>query len=109
MAAVKAVQGGRWPPQPLVWEVDGVPVNLAGATLTGTMTNRGTGVTRAISEDALVFTNAAGGEFAWYYGDADVAEAGEFDVEFVANFESGPTPGKTFLARWSIAKSPSGG
>jgi hypothetical protein len=106
---VRAVQGSRWPPQPLVWEVGGAPVNLAGATLTGTMTNRATGETRDIAEDALVLTDPARGEFAWYYAVADVATAGEYDVEFVANFPSGPTPGKTFAARWSIVASPTGG
>ena len=107
MSAVRAVQGGRWPPQPLVWEVGGAPVNLSGATLSGTMTNRATGATRAITGQ-LTPTTPALGEFAWYYSVADVAEWGEFDVEFVATFGEGLTPGKTFLARWSISKSPSG-
>lgn len=109
MAAIRAVQGGRWPPQPLAWEQGGVPANLAGATsITGTMTNRATGATRAIT-GPITITDPTRGQFAWYYSTADVAEWGEFDVEFVVNFDGGGvTPGKTFLARWSISKSPSG-
>lgn len=112
MAVVKAVQGGRWPPQPLVWEIGGQPVNLSGASLTGSMLNRGTGTTRAISGQ-LTLVDAVRGEFVWYYAPEDVAEAGEFDVEFVAEFTEGEPPvtlrGKTFLSRWSIDQSPSGG
>lgn len=106
MSAIRAVQGGRWPPQPLAWEVGGVPVSLSGATLSGTMTNRATGATRAITGQ-LTPTDPVHGEFAWYYSAADVAEWGEFDVEFTATFDEGATSGKTFLARWSISKSPS--
>lgn len=107
MSAIRAVQGGRWPPQPLVWEQGGVAANLVGATgITGTMTNRATGVTRAIT-GTITITDPSRGEFAWYYSVADVAEWGEFDVEFVAAFAEGLTPGKTFLTRWSISKSPS--
>ena len=83
-----------------------MPIDLSGAVLSGTMTNRATGETRAITGQ-LTPTDPAHGEFAWYYSAADVAEWGEFDVEFVATFAEGLTPGKTYLARWSISRSPS--
>lgn len=108
MDAIKAVQGGRWPPQPLVWLVGDSPANLTGAAgITGSIRNRATGQVRAVA-GALALANAAAGEFVWTYAAEDVAEAGEFDVQFVAAFASGPTPGKTFLARFSVAAALSG-
>jgi hypothetical protein len=68
------------------------------------MRNRATGATRAVT-GSIALTDASRGEFVWTYSEADVAEAGEFDVEFTATFGSGPTPAKTFLARWRVEES----
>ena len=105
MGAIVAVQGSRWPPQPLVWEIGGAPANLAGATgITARMRNRDTAVTRDVT-GAIAVTNGARGEFVWTYSVDDVAERGTFDVQFTAAFGDGPTPGKSFQATLTVAES----
>lgn len=101
----KAVQGAVRPSFAITWaDADGVAVDLTGATLTGTIRNLSTGVTRAIA-GALVITNAVAGVFRWDFAAGDVAEAGRFTVQFNAAYGAGATPGKTFPAAWTIVAS----
>jgi hypothetical protein len=102
MALASAVRGGLRPSQIIVWQrEDGNAETLTGATLTGTITNRNTGTTRAIV-GTLTVTDGAAGQFRWDYVAGDVADAGEFDVQFDAAFGSGQTPARTFIARWTV-------
>ena len=99
------VQGALRPSRTIVWERDdGTPEPLTGATLTGTITNRGTDVTRAIAGTLTPTDNAAAGEFLWDFAAGDVSEAGEFDVQFSAAFSPGPSPARTFVARWKVER-----
>jgi hypothetical protein len=75
--------------------------DLTGATLTGWLRNRATGVTRAIA-GVLTVTDGAAGAFCWDYAAGDVAEAGAFDVQFNAAFATGATPARSFVARWDV-------
>ena len=105
MALAAAVRGGRRPSQLITWQRDGAGVeDLTGATLSGAIRNRATGETRAVA-GPLTVTDGAGGVFRWDYAAADVAEAGNFDVQFTAAFTSGQTPARTFVARWSVLAS----
>lgn len=100
-----AVQGGRKPPQLITWEQeDGAIANLTGATLTGKIRDRDTGAVRAI-EGALTVIDGEAGQFLWTYAPEDVANAGEFDVQFSAAYDEGPTPAITFLTLWTIQPS----
>jgi len=74
---------------------------LTDATMTGTITNRATGVTRAIAGE-LTVTNGAAGEFRWDYAAGDVSDKGEFDVQFDAAFDSPPSPARSYIARWIV-------
>lgn len=104
MGAIAAVQGSRWPPQPLVWEIGNAPANLAGATgITARMRNRSTGATRDVT-GTIAITDAARGEFVWTYSAEDVTESGTFDVQFTATFGEGPTPGRSFAMQLAIAE-----
>jgi len=98
------VQGSVRPSLALTWaNSDDAPFDLTGATLTGTL--RGyDGVVRVISGD-LVLTSAPGGAFRWDLAAGDVAEAGNFTVEFEAAFLTGPTPAKSVPARWRVIAS----
>jgi pyruvate/2-oxoglutarate/acetoin dehydrogenase E1 component len=40
--------------------------------------------------------------FRWDYAAGDVAEAGRFDVQFVAAFTAGLSPARTFVAQWEV-------
>lgn len=100
MALAAAVKGGLRPSQIVTWtRSDGAAEPLTGATITGTITNRATGVTRAIAGTLTVTDD---GEFRWDYVAADVSEKGEFDVQFNAAFGSGQTPARTFIERWTV-------
>jgi hypothetical protein len=77
---------------------------LTGATLTGTITNRATDVTRNITGTLTPTDNAAAGEFRWDFAAGDVSDAGEFDVQFSAAFTPGPSPARTFFARWKVER-----
>lgn len=102
MALADAVKGALRPAQQITWtRADGDAEDLSGATITGLIRSQRTGQTRAIAGDLSV-TTAASGVFTWTYDAADVAEAGEFDVQFVATFGSPPTPAKTFTAEWVV-------
>jgi len=105
MALAAAVMGGLRPSQIVTWtRDDGTPEPLTGATLTGTITDRATDTTRAIAGTLTPTDNAAAGEFRWDYAAGDVAEAGEFDVQFSAAFTPGPSPARTFVARWKVER-----
>lgn len=104
MALATAVAGGLRPSQIVTWErSDGAPEPLTGATLTGTITNRATDTTRAIA-GTLTVTDGAAGEFRWDYAAGDVDTAGEYDVQFNAAFSPGPSPARTFVARWKVER-----
>lgn len=88
MSLQKAVQGGRYTGQQITWSLDdGTPQDLTGSTLTGTITNQLTGATRAIT-GTLELVTPASGIFSWSYSAADVAEAGDFWVQFTADYGS---------------------
>jgi hypothetical protein len=102
MALAAAIKGGLRPSQIVTWSRDdGDAEQLTGATLTGTITNRATGTTRAIA-GTLTVTDGAAGQFRWDYVAGDVSDAGEYDVQFSAAFASGQTPARTFIARWTV-------
>jgi hypothetical protein len=104
MALADAVKGGRWPAQQITWEPEGGGVaNLSGATLTGKIRDSA-GTTRAVA-GTITVTNGPAGVFTWQYAAEDVAAAGLFDVQFTATWPDGLTPGKTFIASWTIAES----
>ncbi len=102
MALAAAVKGGCRPAQIVTWaREDGAAEPLTDATLTGTITNRASNVTRAIA-GTLTVTDAAAGQFRWDYAAGDVDTAGEFDVQFDAAFATGQTPARTFVTRWTV-------
>ena len=102
MALAKAVAGATRPSQLITWQdADGNAEDLTGATLSGTIRNRRTGASRAVA-GALSVTDAAAGVFTWAYHADDVAEAGRFDVQFVAAFGTEPSPAKTFRSLWIV-------
>jgi hypothetical protein len=104
MALADAVKGGLRPSQIITWRrSDGDAESLVGATLTGVMRNRATDATRAIA-GALTVTDGAAGVFRWDYAAGDVAEAGEYDVQFNAAFAAGQTPARTFVTRWTVTE-----
>jgi hypothetical protein len=103
MALADAVQGAIRPAQQITWSrEDGTAEDLSGATLTGFIRSQRTGTTRAIA-GTLALTTAASGIFTWTYAAADVVDAGNFDVQFVATFGSDPTPAKTFTTKWVVS------
>ena len=104
MALAAAVAGATRPSQLITWSrADGNPETLTDATLSGRIRDRETGVTRAIA-GTLTTVDGAGGVFRWNYAPGDVATAGNYDVQFVAAFETGQTPAKTFASQWTVAE-----
>lgn len=104
MALADAIYGAKRPSQVITWtREDGSAEDLSGATLTGYVRSLRTGTTRAI-DGTLTLTTAASGIFTWAYGDNDVGEAGDFEVQFVASFGSVPTPAKTKIAPWRVLR-----
>lgn len=96
------VQGGLRPAQGITWQrEDGTAEDLTGATLTGKLRDRSTGTERAIA-GTLSVTDGSAGAFRWDFAEADVADAGNFDVQFTAEFGAGVTPARTFIERWTV-------
>jgi hypothetical protein len=105
MVLASGVQGGLRPSQQIIWlDSSGVAVDLSGATLTGWLRSIATGDVRAITGTLAVVT-AASGIFSWTYSAADVADDGDFDVQFDAAFGSGATPARTIAAHWTVEAS----
>lgn len=101
MALATAVQAARHTPQVITWQdVDGNPLNLTGATLTGRIQSEATGAARAV-DGTLTVTDAVGGVFTWTYGAVDVGTAGAFRVQFIAAFVAGGND-KTFQEDWRV-------
>lgn len=107
MALPDAVQDGLRPSPLITWLQDGTttPEVLTGALLSGTIT-AGLGssrVVRAIT-GTLTVTDGAAGVFRWDLSAADVADAGDLEVQFSAAFASGQTPAIMFVAKWHVGK-----
>lgn len=102
MALPDWVAGATRPVMTPTWYRKGTttPEDLSAATLTGTITNRRTGVVRAIV-GALAVTDGPNGEFSWALDAAD-AVAGEYVVQFNAAFGSSPTPARSFESEWLV-------
>lgn len=93
------VQGARKEPKVLQWMVGATPLNLTGATLSGTV--RRNGVATAIT-GTLTVLDPATGVFRWEFSEDDVAVAGDHRVEFVATYASGPSPAVTDTIDWRV-------
>lgn len=101
MALANAVQGSRHTPQRITWtDTDDDPVNLTGATLSGRIRNVNTGDTADMDGD-LAIVSAAAGVFDWTYGQDDVAEAGDYNVQFTATFGDS-SKDRTLHHAWTV-------
>jgi hypothetical protein len=86
MALIGVLKGSRHTAQQITWtRTDGTAENLTGATVTGTLYNQTTGVSRAIT-GTLTLVTAASGIFLWTYSALDVGTAGDYAVQFTATF-----------------------
>ncbi len=103
MGLANAVKGATRPSQSVTWTREGLntPEPLTGANLTGQLRNCDTGAIRAIA-GTLTVTDGTNGVFTWAYAEADVAEAGLFDVQFTAAFGTSPTPARTIVGKWTV-------
>jgi len=101
MALADAVKGARHTRQQITWQrEDGTAVVLTGATLTGRLRSRTTGVARAM-DGTLTLVDAAAGTFNWVYGVADIGTGDEFDAQFIATFADTLTD-ISFTETWEV-------
>lgn len=101
MSLPDRVQGALRPSILISWYKGATPEDLTDATITGTIFNKYTCEVRAIA-GTLTLIDADGGQFRWDLDAADVAEAGNFEVQFTAQYPSPPTPGKSFGENWTV-------
>jgi hypothetical protein len=100
MALNNAVQNATKRGQRIQWRTNEGPRDLTGATLTGRIRNKQTGVTQAIA-GALTPEPGLNGWFTWAYALADVATVGYYEVQFIASFLDLQTD-KTFVEGWEV-------
>lgn len=101
-ALADAVQGAKRPSQIITWtDKNGTALDLTGATITAKIKNLSSGSTVA-SDGVFTITDAAAGKFRWAYSTTDVADAGDYSVQFEAAYGSAPTPARTFIASWKV-------
>ena len=104
-ALASAVAGAKRPSQIITWtDTSGNVLDLTGATITAIVKNLDTGVAVA-SDGVFAITDATAGKFRWAYSTADVATAGNYQVQFTAAYGSAPTPARNFIASWRVEPS----
>lgn len=100
MALQDAVVAARHTGQQITWnDAQGNAKNLTGAIVSGRIRNKITGQARAIV-GTLDLVTPASGIFSWEYATEDVAESGDFLVQFVATF--GAANDKSFAQNWKV-------
>src|SRR5262245_27699215 len=87
MALGRGIVGSRHTGQQITWiRADGTPQDLTGSTLTGTIKDVSSGVSRSIAGTLTVSpTQAAQGVFTWAYAAADLV-AGVYEAQFIATY-----------------------
>lgn len=102
MPLADAIQGDLHTGQLITWYYTGTttPKPLTGATITGTITDRVTGITRAVA-GVLTVTDEPNGVFSWAYAAADPVTAGTFTVQFTATYADG-LPDSSFETPWNV-------
>jgi len=101
------VQGTTRYSQLIVWyqsEKEGSIVDLTGASISGCLRDRRTGVIREITGN-LVVTKPAEGQFRWDYSADDVSSAGTFIVQFTAVFPLEPNRARSKVVSWTVEPS----
>ena len=100
MALAAAVQHARKRAQTITWkDEDGTAINLTGATITGIIDRAG--VQTAIT-GTLALVTAASGIFSWTYSAADVAQAGNWFVQFRAKYSSDTLSEISYRTQWRV-------
>lgn len=98
-----AVQYARKRAQTITWtDKDGLPINLTNATLRARKADSD-GAQTAVT-GALSVTSGAAGQFTWAYSDEDVAEAGDYLVQFSAAKGDGLLE-ISYQTRWRVLPS----
>jgi hypothetical protein len=89
MSRLSAVRGARAIVRDLPWQdSEGDPLDLTGATLSGKLHHIDSGLAQPIDGE-LTIVDAPAGRFTWALGEDDVAVAGDFLVEFDADYGGG--------------------
>jgi hypothetical protein len=102
MVIPDAVQGGTHTPRSFTWtRGDGSAQDLTGATLSGTKKNIRTGEVTDLADGSLTIVSAAAGTFTWTLDPADVAEAGAYDVQFLATYAADNVE-VSMIGRWLV-------
>lgn len=84
MALPKKVQGSINELMTITWaDGDGNPIDLESGAITAVIKNKATGVSR-VATGTFAITDAGNGIFTWDASAADVAEPGQFEVQFKA-------------------------
>lgn len=88
MSAISdALQGARHTAQTITWLDDqGNVKDLTGATVTARIEPQAGGAAQAATGAFTLVGDGSTGQFTWTYGQADVATAGGFNVQFKATF-----------------------
>lgn len=104
MALVNAVKGSTHTPEAIAWvRADGAPQDLTGATLTAEILRFGTGTARAVTGTLTPLEPRTDGVFTWRYSSGDVAESGDFRVQFTATYPD-TSADVTYSAPWTVGE-----
>ena len=103
MAIAKAVQGARHTGQTITWKRDdGSAQVLTGGTISARIINADDLKAVAFSSDGTFnITDGPNGVFTWGYGALDVAQAGNYRVQFKVTFTNYDL---SYATDWKIEK-----
>jgi hypothetical protein len=103
MPLANAIQYARKRSQTITWtDEDGTAINLTGATLRAIKWDRNENETSVTG--TLTLVTAASGIFTWAYSEYDVATAGTFMVQFIANYP-GSLAELSYRTPWRVFES----
>lgn len=101
MTLMDAVQYSTKRVPTITWkDQDGNPIDLTNATLVGVIDRDGT---QALITGTLTVTSASAGQFTWTYSAADVAQDGDWFVQFYARYSADTSkPEISYKTRWRV-------
>jgi hypothetical protein len=105
MALSNGVQGSRYDAPTITWLVDGVAKVLTDSVITAVI-EPCNGDDARNSDGAFTLVDGGDdGQFTWQFGDNDIADAGDFYIQFIATYDGITEVSRSSKMLWTVEAS----